>query len=112
MDSIKQRAEEYAQRIKEEQEDAYIFTDAEVLVEEAYEAGAKEERQRLTAWYDPAQKTPSHTMLVLAKLNGHYHLCHWSSDIKRFIMPEGLVFSSKEIDAWRPIHENDFERKL
>ena len=107
MDSIKQRAAEYAQRIKEEQEDAYIFTDAEVLVEEAYEAGAQEERQRLTAWHDPAQKAPSYTAVVLAKLNGHYHLCYWSSDINRFIMPDGLVFSSKEIDAWRPIHDNN-----
>lgn len=53
MDTIKQRAEEYAQRIKEEQKNAYIFTDAEVLVEEAYEAGAREERNELLRWRDP-----------------------------------------------------------
>lgn len=105
MDSIKQRAEEYAQRIKEEQEDAYIFTDAEVLVEEAYEAGAKEERQRLTAWYDPDQKLPTHTMVVLVKLEVHYTVCLWSSDLKKFLQPNGYVFSPEGIDAWRPIHE-------
>ena len=105
MDTIKQRAEEYAQRIKEEQENAYIFTDAEVLVEEAYEAGAREERQRLTEWYDPAQKLPTHTTVVLVKLEVHYVVCLWSSDTKKFLQPNGYVYSPEGIDAWRPIHE-------
>ncbi len=112
MDTIKQRAEEYAQRIKEEQEDAYIFTDAEVLVEEAYEAGARDERQRLTKWYAPAHKLPTHTMEVLVKLEAHHTVCVvclWSSDIKKFLQPNGDVFSPEGIDAWRPIHENNFE---
>ena len=47
---IQARAEEYAKRIAEEQKDAYIFTDAEVLVEDAYKAGAKDEHRLLTEW--------------------------------------------------------------
>ena len=68
MDTIKQRAEEYAKRIKEEQEVAYIFTDVEVLVEEAYEAGAREEQARQEQarqeW-----KLSQQEMLVIQELN-------------------------------------------
>lgn len=63
MDTIKQRAEEYAKRIKDEQEDAYIFTDVEILVEEAYEAGAREEQARQEC------KLSQQEMLVIQELN-------------------------------------------
>lgn len=63
MDTIKQRAEEYAKRIKDEQEDAYIFTDVEILVEEAYEAGAREEQAR-QEW-----KLSQQEMLLIQELN-------------------------------------------
>lgn len=107
MNTIRQRAEEYARRIEEENRDAYIFTDAEVLVEEAYEAGAKEERQRLTAWHNPLKVLPKHTTVVLVKLEEHYVVCLWSSDAKRFLQPNGYIYSPEGIDAWRPIHDNN-----
>lgn len=40
----------YAQRIQEEMQEAYLFTDSEILVEEAYEQGARDERLLQTMW--------------------------------------------------------------
>lgn len=44
MSDIALRARRYAERISAENAEAYIFTDVEILVEEAYEQGARDER--------------------------------------------------------------------
>lgn len=84
MDAIKQRAEEYAQRIKKEQEDAYIFTDAEVLVEEAYEAGAREERHKLLQWHDPKIELPKVGATVLVKMGLDWWFVGYLDKYKQF----------------------------
>lgn len=44
MSDIAYRARRYAEFIEKERPNAYIFTDVEILVEEAYEQGARDER--------------------------------------------------------------------
>lgn len=44
MSDITDRARRYAEFIEKERPNAYIFTDVEILVEEAYEQGARDER--------------------------------------------------------------------
>lgn len=45
MSDIALRARKYAELIEKERLDAYIFTDVEILVEEAYAQGARDERE-------------------------------------------------------------------
>lgn len=105
MDSIKQRAAEYAQRIKEEQEDAYIFTDAEVLVEEAYEAGAKAERSELLQWKDPHVELPKVGENVLIKIGGESYFVGYLDAYQCFCQITNTVefHTINEILGWRYI---------
>lgn len=107
MDSIKQRAAEYAQRIKKEQEDAYIFTDAEVLVEEAYEAGAQEERNELLRWRDPCVELPEVGKNVLVKVGGDSYFVGYLDLYRCFCQITNTVefHTIKEVLGWRPIKE-------
>lgn len=105
MDEIKQRAEEYAQRIKKEQEDAYIFTDAEVLVEEAYEAGAREERHKLLQWHDPKIELPKVGAIVLVKMGLDWWFVGYLDKYKQFcnITNTGVFLRPQGVLGWRYI---------
>lgn len=105
MDTIKQRAEEYAQRIKEEQENAYIFTDAEVLVEEAYEAGAREERNELLRWRDPCVELPKAGKNVLVKIGKESYFVGYLDLYKCFCQITNTVefYTVNEVLGWRYI---------
>ena len=105
MDAIKQRAEEYAQRIKKEQEDAYIFTDAEVLVEEAYEAGAREERHKLLQWHDPKIELPKVGATILVKMGLGWWFVGYLDMYKKFCPITNTVefYRPQEVLGWRYI---------
>lgn len=105
MDTIKQRAEEYAQRIKDEQEDAYIFTDAEVLVEGAYEAGAREERNELLRWRDPRVELPKVGENVLVQIGGESYFVGYLDLYNCFCQITNTVefHTVNEVLGWRYI---------
>jgi hypothetical protein len=101
---IQIKAEEYAKRIAEEQEGGYIFTDAEVLVEDAYKAGAEDEHRLLTEWHDAKEEVPEINVAVLVKSQygklgiGYYMGTNaWDAF--------GHRLASNVVTAWRPIHE-------
>ena len=106
MDTIKQRAEEYAQRIEKEQEDAYIFTDADVLVEEAYEAGAREERRNLLQWHDPKIELPKVGATVLVKIGADWWFVGYLTNYKQFCQIANKTveyYEPQEVLGWRYI---------
>lgn len=59
MSDIALRARKYAELIEKERLDAYIFTDVEILVEEAYAQGARDERElsKLKKHYEVDSRT-------------------------------------------------------
>lgn len=105
MDTIRQRAEEYARRIEEENRDAYIFTDAEVLVEEAYEAGAREERNELLRWRDPCVELPKVGKDVLVKIGKEFYFVGYLDLYKSFCQITNTVeyYTVNEVLGWRYI---------
>lgn len=106
---IQIKAEGYAKRIAEEQKDAYIFTDAEVLVEDAYKAGAEDEHRLLTEWHDVSEEPDANGLYLVAfesennapKIYGvaaYFGYGRWCFD--------GYHPHNKPaFDKWRPIHE-------
>lgn len=100
---IKQRAEEYAQRIKDEQEDAYIFTDVEVLVMAM--ALAWEERNELLRWRDPRVELPKVGENVLVKIGGESYFVGYLDLYNCFCQITNTVefHTVNEVLGWRYI---------
>ena len=105
MDIIRQRAEEYARRIEEENRDAYIFTDAEVLVEEAYEAGAREERHELLQWRDPEKELPKIGASILVKIGIGWMFVGYFDQYKKFCHTDNTIerYKPENVLGWRYI---------
>lgn len=101
MRTIKERAEAYAFKRGEE----YLYTDVDILVEEAYEAGATEERSLMTKWHDSREEWPEHNQIVLVKLGREcYDVCVWSLNTGEFTGIEDRYDGSYGI-LWRAINE-------
>ncbi len=105
MDTIKHRAEAYALRIQKEQEDAYIFTSAEVLVEEAYEAGAREERHELLRWRHPIAELPKIGADVLVRRGIGWCFVGYLDQYKIFRSSANPIehYHPQEVLGWRYI---------
>ncbi|MBO7314221.1 MAG: hypothetical protein J6U49_00980 [Alistipes sp.] len=112
---IQIKAEEYAKRIAEEQKDAYIFTDAEVLVEEAYQRGAEDEHRLLTEWHNPAEELPHSDEEMLCMIHRPFQtyavMRYLNNQWWQPLVPQpnvslgGWIAAEKDPFAWRPIHE-------
>lgn len=121
MKPIKVRAEEYAKRIGEEQNDAYIFTDADILVEQAFTDGFKEGCEDTTKWYtdwyNPTEELPQGDKEVLCMIDRYFqtyavmrYLNHqWWQPLapQPNVSLGGWIAAEKEPIAWRHIHEMD-----
>lgn len=113
--TLKQRAEEYAERIAKEQEEAYFTTDAEILVEEAFKAGVKSGYEDMTEWLNPAEEFPNSDEEVLCMVDRHFQtfavMRYLNNQWWQPLAPQpkvtlgGWIAAEKEPIAWRPIYE-------